>query len=108
WKITRPRETESYASTDQPEPWIDVALAVKWFLKASKEPNESLIASATSPSGSPPPSGERLFQKIVWLMCPPRLNARFFSYRFTAARSPASRAAASLSRAAFAPSTYVL
>lgn len=26
------------------------------------------------PCGSPPPLGERLFQKIEWLICPPPLN----------------------------------
>ena len=81
------------------------AAAVNCALKASKEPKESLMASARSPSGSPPPFGDRFFQKIEWLMCPPRLKARFFSWRLMAAWSPASRAACSFSRAALAPVT---
>ncbi len=49
--------------------------------------------------------GERLVQKAEWLTWPPRLNARFFSWRLIAAKSPDSRASASFSRAVFAPVT---
>ncbi len=95
----------SQPSTAQPEPWIPVATAVKWAWNAANEPKNSVIPAASSPSGSPPPSGERLFQNTVWLMWPPRLKARFFSARFTAARSPLSRDSSRVSRALFAPST---
>ncbi len=84
---------------------MPVATAANWAWNFSKEPKVSLMASASSPSGWPPPSGERLFQKTVWLVWPPRLNARFFSCRFTAALSPDSRASASFSSAVLAPVT---
>ena len=84
---------------------MPMAVAVNCAWNFSKEPKESLMASASSPSGWPPPLGERFFQKMEWLVWPPRLKARFFSHRLMAARSPASRAAARASRAALAPAT---
>ncbi|GMA31488.1 hypothetical protein GCM10025875_14800 [Litorihabitans aurantiacus] len=56
-------------------------------------------------AGGLAPSGERFSQKTVWLTWPPRLKARFLEWRFTAARSPDSRASASFSSAVLAPVT---
>ncbi len=61
----------------------------------------------SSPSGWPPPFGDRFVQKIEWLTWPPRLKARSFSSLLTFARLPLSRASASWSSAVFAPATYV-
>jgi hypothetical protein len=43
---------------------MPVAAAVKCATKESKDPKASSIAPASSPSGRPPPSGERFVQKI--------------------------------------------
>ena len=83
------------------------AAAVKWAWNLSNEPKYSSMAAASSPVGLSPPSGERFFQKIEWFVWPPRLKARSFDSWFTEPKSPASRAAASFSRAVFAPLTYV-
>ena len=71
----------SHAVMAQPEPWMPSAVASNWARYASNEPKWSSMAAPSSPSGLSPPSGERFFQKIEWLMWPPRLNARFFSSR---------------------------
>ena len=39
--------------------------------KSAKEPKAALIASASSPVGSPPPSGLMFSQNSVWLAWPP-------------------------------------
>ena len=51
---------------------------MSWFLKPSNVPKPSSIAAASSPSGLPPPSGERFSQNIEWRTWPERWNARFF------------------------------
>jgi hypothetical protein len=57
----------SCTSQDQPEPnWLTPAsLSLAW--KSAKEPNVEAMASASAPAGSPPPLGDMLSQKSVWL-----------------------------------------
>src|SRR4051794_4464373 len=63
----------SSTSHVQPEPNWPTPLASNRSLKSSNEPNASLIASARSPEGSPPPSGDIDSQNSVWLAWPPPL-----------------------------------
>ena len=105
WKTSGCCAMESQDSTAQPDPWIVVPAASNWPLNPSKEPKCWSIIEATSPSGRSPPSGDMFCQKTEWLVCPPRLNARFFSSIGTVPKSPESRAAASFSSAVLAPST---
>src|SRR3954453_22164090 len=63
----------SSTSHVQPEPNWPTPLASNSSLKESKEPNASLIASASSPDGSPPPAGLMDSQKRLWLAWPPPL-----------------------------------
>jgi hypothetical protein len=58
-----------------------LAAAVNWARNLSKDPNWSSMAAARSPSGLSPPLGDRFFHQMLWLTCPPRWNARFFSLR---------------------------
>jgi len=64
---TTARPDPSFTSHDQPEPnWFTpVSLTLAW--KSEKEPKAASIALASSPSGSPPPSGAMFSQNIVWL-----------------------------------------
>ena len=105
WLMLRRRPRVSKTSMDQPEPWMPLAAALNCFWKPSKPPKYSLMAAASSPSGRPPPSGDMFFQKVEWLMCPPKWKARSFSNLLMAPKLPDSRASASCSRAAFAPAT---
>src|SRR5690625_5978121 len=89
----------------QPEPWMPSAAAVNWARKLSKEPKYSSMAEASSPVGLSPPSGERFCQKIEWLVWPPRLKARSLVSWLIVEKSPASRAASSISSAVLAPLT---
>src|SRR5699024_9223976 len=57
----------------QPDPNRVAAAFSKVSLKASKLPHLSLILSANSPVGSPPPFGERIVQSKLWLSRPPPL-----------------------------------
>ncbi|OAP29177.1 hypothetical protein A4R44_00972 [Amycolatopsis sp. M39] len=95
----------SHDSAPHPLPWIVVDTAVNWALNLSNEPNASSIAAASSPVGLSPPSGERIFHHTTWLACPARLNASVVSSPTIEPKSPASRAAASLSSVSFAPFT---
>ena len=45
----------------------DSPVSFSFALKSAKEPNALLIASASAPSGSPPPSGLMLSQNSEWL-----------------------------------------
>src|SRR3954454_6839465 len=63
----------SSTSHVQPEPNCPTPLASNCSLKSSNEPNASLIASPSSPLGSPPPSGLIDSQKRLWLAWPPPL-----------------------------------
>src|SRR5699024_12690701 len=83
----------------QPDPWMPSAAAVNWARKLSKEPKYSSIAEASSQVGLSPPSGDRLFQKIEWLVCPPRLNARYLVSWLMVEKAPASREASIFSSA---------
>ncbi len=67
-------EAGSKPSQPQPDPCTATVAAVIFSLNASKEPKSRLIASANGPLGSPPPLGHKLFQKMLWLICPPPLN----------------------------------
>jgi len=65
-----------------------------------------VLLEAVPTVGLSPPSGDMFGQNTVWLTCPARLNARFFSQRFTVVPMvPASRASARASTALFAPVT---
>lgn len=69
----------SYASHPQPEPWMGMVFFVNSSIKFSKEPNCFVTAwekgeSAGGYSPPPWPIGARFYQKIEWLMWPPRLN----------------------------------
>jgi hypothetical protein len=60
------RPLPSWTSHAQPEPnWV-LAASVNSSRKAWTDPKALLIASASSPDGSPPPVGLRQFQKKVW------------------------------------------
>src|SRR3954453_8877715 len=63
----------SRTSHVQPEPNCATPLASNCDLNSSNEPNFELIASASSPLGSPPPSGLIDSQKSEWLAWPPPL-----------------------------------
>ncbi len=95
----------SQTSIDQPEPWIAVAFASKCARNLSKLPKKSSIAEANSPVGLSPPSGDMFGQNTEWLMCPPRLKARFFSSPATVSKELASRASSSFSNAVLRPLT---
>ena len=56
-----------------------VVALVSWALKASKLPKFSSMAAASSPSGLPPPSGERFVQNSECRTWPDRLKAWLFS-----------------------------
>src|SRR5690606_25172749 len=88
WKRLRRCPTLSQPSTDQPDPWIDVALAVNWAWNFAKSPKNSAIAAASSPSGSPPPSGETGVQQLVVVEEPPRLVAWLYARGLGAGLSP--------------------
>jgi hypothetical protein len=61
------RPEPSCTNHAQPEPnWLTPA-SLNFALKSSKDPNALLIASARSPLGSPPPSGESISQNNEWL-----------------------------------------
>jgi hypothetical protein len=64
---TTARLEPSCTSQAQPEPnWFTPAfLSCSW--KSENEPNAESIASASSPSGWPPPSGESHSQNSEWL-----------------------------------------
>ena len=66
WMIRRD-PIESQLRTAHPEPWIPVAAAVKCAWNFSKEPQYSSMAACSSPSGWPPPFGDRFVQKMEWL-----------------------------------------
>ena len=70
---TTARPEPSCTSQAQPEPnWpTPVSFILSW--NSENEPNASLIASASAPSGSPPPSGDIDSQNSVWLRWPPPL-----------------------------------
>ena len=57
----------------QPEPKRVAPAFANSSLNASKLPNFASIAVASSPTGCPPPFGDRIVQKNVWLACPPPL-----------------------------------
>src|SRR5699024_1323057 len=61
-----------FAKTNQAQPDPKRVAAAFWnsSLNASKLPNFSLIFSASSPDGSPPPFGDNVFQNKLWLACP--------------------------------------
>src|SRR5699024_10706376 len=64
---------ESSTSQPHPEPnWPAAALLI-CSLKLSNEPKAELIASASSPAGSPPPSADNDSQNRLWLWKPPPL-----------------------------------
>src|SRR3954467_9971068 len=63
----------SRTSHVQPEPNCPTPLASNCSLKSSKLPKAELMASASSPDRSPPPSGFIDSQKSVWLAWPPPL-----------------------------------
>ena len=63
-------------SQAQPEPKRVVAAALKAALRPfspSRPPKAFWMASPRAPTGSPPPFGEMMFQKKVWLAWPPAL-----------------------------------
>jgi hypothetical protein len=65
-----PDDREAGAVVDEPGPaepnWL-TPVSFTLALKSSKEPNALLMASASSPSGSPPPSGLIHSQNSEWL-----------------------------------------
>jgi hypothetical protein len=64
---TTARPEPSWTSHDQPEPnWL-TPVSLNLALKSSNEPNADEIASASGPSGSPPPFGLMLSQNSEWL-----------------------------------------
>jgi hypothetical protein len=62
-----------------PRPCTATATWKSWVWNPSKEPKRSSIGAASSPSGQPPPSGERFFQNVERGTWPEMLNARVFS-----------------------------
>jgi len=75
------------------------------FMKASKLPKSRSIARRSSPVGSSPPCGLRLFQKMEWRMWPERWKARFLASMLTVEKSSFARASSSFSRVVLAPAT---
>src|SRR5699024_6716057 len=63
----------SSTSHAHPDPKRPVAAVVNSSLNLSKLPNLAFILSASSPLGSPLPLGLNVFQKKLWLACPPPL-----------------------------------
>src|SRR5690606_14016023 len=86
--LAKAREPSAFfTSQPQPEPKVPMETLLNSSLKASKEPKALLMASASSPVGSPPPLGLRQFQQKVWfhtwaaLLNRPRLEVLMISSR---------------------------
>src|SRR6187431_1009045 len=63
----------SQTSHVQPEPNRLTPASFTCFFSSSALPNTSEIASASAPTGSPPPSGDMISQNSEWFACPPPL-----------------------------------
>jgi hypothetical protein len=64
---TTARPLPSWTSQAQPEPNWPTPVSLTFALKSSNEPKAASIASASAPSGAPPPSGLSDSQNREWL-----------------------------------------